>query len=295
MKLIATMPVKNEEWCIGLTLRVALEWCDAVVILLHECSDRSPQIVEDIARENPGRVIITRASGEWTEMQHRQCMLEYARAAGATHIAIIDADELLTANLIFEAKLLKTKVWGRTMIVELPGYNLRGGIWRYHKNGIWGNRWFSTAFRDDPALTWAGDKFHHREPQGLNLQPARPFEHGSGGVLHLWGANERRLRAKSALYKLTERVRWPKKSVIEIDQLYSLAIKGRSGYADPAAWGTPETWTYADVPIDWWELYSDWLPHLDVDAAPWQESECRRIIAQHGTEITRGLDLFGVV
>ena len=37
------------------------------------------------------------------------------------------------------------------------------------------------------------------------------------------------------------------------------------------------------------------MKHLDLDAVPWQESECRRMMAQHGVERFRGLDLFGVV
>ena len=54
-------------------------------------------------------------------------------------------------------------------MIELPGYNLRDCISRYHANGIWGKRWFSLAFKDNPRLHWAGNKFHHREPHGMQL------------------------------------------------------------------------------------------------------------------------------
>src|SRR5687768_3759320 len=101
MRLIATLPAHNEAWVIGASLRAALRWCDAVVVLLHACTDTTPAIVDAIASEHPGRVeIIWDGDAKWSEMTHRQWMLEAARDMGATHLAIVDADEILTGNLI---------------------------------------------------------------------------------------------------------------------------------------------------------------------------------------------------
>jgi|SRR5882672_3963165 len=309
MKLIGMMPVRNEAWCLGLSARVALMWCDELVILLHACTDDSPQIALDLAREFNPRVIAVVDKNEcWDEMRHRQAVLEIARAAGATHLAIIDADEVLTGDLLPDRHGLRNNQgssWGwyprvsPGHILQLPGYNIRGElINRYHDNGIWGNRWFSTIFRDEPCLGWQGDKFHSREPVCLlrskevpPLAPYRPIAQGQGGVMHLWGASERRLRAKHAWYKVTERLRWPEKLVDGIDQKYSLSIKGAPW--DDAA-GTPDTWTYSPVPASWWAPYEHLMQYLDVDAEPWQETEVKRLVAEHGMERFRGLDLFGV-
>lgn len=290
MKLIALMPVRNEEWCLGLSLRVALMWCDAVVVGLHACTDRSADIVLEVKRENPGRVHwITLDDPKWDEMAHRQMLLEIARGQQATHISIVDADEVLTGNLLETGALHACAEDGE--IIRMPGYNLRGSLSRYHANGIWGRRFFSLAFLNVPALSWTGDTFHHREPRGVRLEPYGEVKHGRGGIMHLWGVSERRLRAKHALYKITERLRWPDKPVADIDRMYSWAIHG-----DPrnAAYGTPETWTYADVPASWWSPYAHLMHHLHVDAEPWQEAECRRLIAEHGRGQFAGLDLFGV-
>ena len=300
MRLIATMPVRNEEWCLGLTLRAALMWCDEVVCYMHACTDRSADIVSDVANES-GRVTREWGSGsEWTEMVHRQMLLEAARAYGATHVAIVDADEILTgfpmvpiqpagANGVESGIRYSIEGLPNNSILQLPGYNLRGGLDRYHSSGLWGNRWFSTAFRDDPRLSWTGDRFHHREPMGVSLSGFKPIAQHQGGVMHLLGASERRLRAKSALYKLTERLRWPDKPVAEIDTMYSWAIHGR-----PQCDDTPRTWQYRTVPQEWWAPYAHLMHHLDLDAEPWQEAESRRIVAEH-PGIERGLDLFGVV
>ena len=34
MKLVGIMPVRNEDWCLDLTARAALMWCDELVISL---------------------------------------------------------------------------------------------------------------------------------------------------------------------------------------------------------------------------------------------------------------------
>lgn len=295
MKLIGMMPVRNEDWCLGLTLRAALLWCDEVVVLLHACTDRSQSIVREIFFESGERITIMHADGErWDEMTQRQMMLETARKRGATHLAIIDADEILDGNMATMASTGRFKdiVFGtpENAILELPGYNLRGGIQQYHSNGVWGNRWFSTAFVDAPDLGWSGDRFHHREPGPRKLSPYQPIPQGQGGVMHLWGSSERRLIAKHALYKVTEHTR-KMHHVTWIDREYSLAIHG-----DPqqASYGTPATWTYSPVPDSWWAPYAHLMKYLDVDKEPWQEAEVRRLVAEHGRDKFSGLDLFGV-
>ncbi len=291
MRLVGLMPVRNEAWCCGLTARAALLWMDALVVLNHASTDASVNILQSVSSETGRLFIIHEASPQWDEMRHRQILLDTARYLQATHIAIVDADEILTGNLLCKVPEISNGFW-HGGILELPGYNLRGSIGKYHANGIWGDRWFSTAFQDDKRLHWDGDHFHHRQPKGLELKRYRPISQGKGGIMHLWGASERRLRAKSALYKITERLRWPDKPVAEIEDMYSWAIKGslqRTGI------GTPATWTYADVPSEWWEPYAHLMPHLDVNAEPWQIAECERLVAEQGAARFAGLDLFGVV
>lgn len=303
MKLVGMILVRNEDWILGLSLRTALLWCDAVVVLLHSCTDNSRDIVMQARAENPGIefLVIETDEPDWPEMGHRQLMLEGARTLRATHMAIIDADEILTSNIIGtftregrEAHINPSMIrcaaasLERGMIMQLPGYNLRNGVSSYHSNGVWGKRWFSVGFKDDPALGWAGDTFHRREPQGRTLRPFQPFPQGSGGVMHLWGASERRLIAKHCWYKITEAI-MAQRPIDVIDREYSMSIHGR-GSGD-----NPSTWTYADVPESWWSGYAHLMQFLHLDTVPWQEAECRRLVEQHGRGITKGLDLFGVV
>jgi hypothetical protein len=143
MKLVALMPVRNEDWVLGLSARVALMWCDHLVVLDHASTDRTPAILRSLPPSiRVASSCLRNNDGLWDEMGHRQWLLEVARAENATHIAIVDADEILTANLLGTVGPMIEKL-PRGSILELPGYNLRGSLTRYHANGIWGNRWFS--------------------------------------------------------------------------------------------------------------------------------------------------------
>jgi hypothetical protein len=292
MKLVGCMPIRNEDWVLGLSLRVALLWCDEVVVLLHACTDRSAMIAREVSVESGSRVRLLFYGGEWNEMEHRQLMLETARKRGATHLSIIDADEVLTGNLIRSedperhSPIRYTVESAEYLILELPGYNLHNGIDQYHSNGVWGNRWFSTAFQDAPDLGWSGDRFHHRAPGPRELKPYRPIQQGQGGIMHLWGASERRLIAKHRAYRITETLRWPDKPHAEIERMYSWATDGEAGNA---AIGTPATWTYVPVPESWLAPYSHLMKYLDLDSEPWQEQWCEEQIALHGRERFSGL------
>lgn len=303
MKIIGLMPARNEEWILGFSARVALTWCDELIIRVHASTDRTQQIAEQIAEEIPERhgrsrlCILTDNGFEWDEMRHRQEMLEQARSHGATHIAIIDGDEILSANLLPASPGIREwriREWIESLpdghILELPGYNLRSGIDRYHANGIWGNRWFSVAFKDQPELHWTGDQFHHRAPFGQTLTPWRPIEQGNGGILHFWGANERRLAAKHAWYKLTELLRWPDKPVDQIDRQYNMAV------TPEAAPQFDQHWEYRTAPSEWLSPYRFWIErYLHLDMEPWQERACRELAAQCDPVRVKALDLFGVI
>lgn len=292
MKLVATIPLRNEDWIAGLSLRVALEWCDEIVCLNHASVDHTVDILADVSREYPGRVhVLSCPDSQWTEMQHRQMMLEYARTRGASHIAIVDADEILTGNLVEFARTGIATAAARG-IVDLPGYNLRGGITRYHANGTWGRRHFAVAFKDEPRLYWfdqihKAEQFHHREPFGANARIPSPIPQGQGGIMHLWGASERRLRAKHALYKVTERLRWPEKQIPHIDAMYSWWKTGQRGEE-------PQSWKFADVPDSWWAPYQRWMQYLHLHGQPRQEGIVCELVAKHGRETFSGLDLFGI-
>ncbi len=303
MRLIATMPCKNEDWVLGLTARAVLMWCDELILLDHWSTDRSREIMNQVATEFPGRVTIEDwRTVEWTEMAMRQSMLLEARERGVTHIALVDADEILTGNLLpcrdqasgcFCIKCCISRIPPRELML-LPWVCLCRGIDRYYTDGLWFNKLASLVFKDSPELHWRtreGYDLHHRHPMGREFQfyipltqTADPAEHQGGGM-HLQFLSERRLLAKQALYQITETLRWPGRvTPEELAKLY-----GRTVYeSDPAKVGT------SPVPESWWAPYQHLLKYLDIDSKPWQEAEVIRLVAEYGKEKFQGLDLFGV-
>lgn len=314
MKLVGLMPVRNEAWVLGLSLRVALQWCDEVVCLDHASTDSSAVLISQIHDESEKRVWWRHEpDSNWNEMAHRQRLLEMSRQRGATHIAIIDADEILTGDLLCPIGAVET-VRGATnhgplirdyvkttppgSILQLPLYNLRGSLDRYHANGIWGDRWVSLVFADDPRLSWTGDTDHHREPFGMPARFHKPIEQGRGGILHMWGASERRLRAKHALYKVSNRLRFPKRTTREIELMYNLwrsPADSAAMYPQEKDWH--KAWEFRNVPKEWWQAHEDLTApdgNVDLRGEPWQESMVRELLKNHGQERFQGLDLFGL-
>lgn len=286
-KIVAILPVRSEAWCIGLTLRALLMWVDEAVIAFHNCTDESAGIVCDIKQESDKSVLMYwENSQDWQEMAQRDRLLNHARARGATHVVIIDADEVVSGNLLLSIRRMVEET-PRGSVLQLPWVQLKGSTQTYIASGMWSQQCASAAFPDDPAYHWAarnGYDHHHRHPMGkpLNFHMSLGRDVRKGGCLHLQMASDKRLRAKQSLYVMQETLRWPGRSTpAQLNAMY-----GPTAYAPGA--------TLAPVPAEWWAPYEPLMKYLDVDAEPWQLAECRRLWREHGPEKFAGLDLFGV-
>jgi len=296
MKIVAIMPARNEDWVLGLSARALLQWVDELVILDHCSTDASREIERQLIWENDlDRVSTIEVEDPvWFEMAHRQKLLSAAREDGATHIVTIDADEVVSANLVPHMRDIVADI-PPGHVLQLPWITCRDSIYQQHRTGIWAEQHASAAFVDDPKLFWSqrnGYDFHQRAPMGQPERPFWPIKHSGGGILHLQYSSRRRLLAKQALYKMTEILRWPGKDTLsQINQRYNWAVYG-CVHGD-----NPDTITHDLVPVpeEWWAGYGNLMGYLHVDAEPWQESECRRLVDAHGRHHFQGLDLFGVV
>ena len=285
MKLTAIMPVRNEQWVLGLSARACLEWCDELIVLLHRSTDRSAGILEEIRHELPAEKRILSAASDderWREMDHRQSLLTVARNGGATHIALVDADEVLCGDSLPRVRAISEALKpGECLNVRM--HCMWRGLHQYRvdQSSVWSNRRdLALVFRDKPELHWTAENgYHHhaRAPKG-----AKPSGDQTLGVMHLQFADWRRLTAKHALYKVRERIDYPDKPVGHIESMYNMALDEQ--YLETR---------YA--PRQWTEIYreKDWLRYVDFNDTPWQEAEARRLFVGRGP-LFRGLNLFGV-
>jgi len=283
LQLVNIQPVRNEAWCLGLTARALLRWVDQAVFLLHASSDASGDILEAIAGEYPGRVhVIHEPDPVWKEMHHRQRLLQYAREIGATHVSVLDADEIVAGDTL---AIIRDRIGqlAPRKFAAIKFRNIIDGLDHYRaEQGVWGtDAGTIVAFGDHPHLYWEarnGYDHHQRSPYG-----AEPSDYiTGGGLLHLQFASRRRLVEQHAMYKVIERIKYPQKRIREIDSLYNMA---------PSLGGIEK----GACPAEWWEPYVDLMQHVDVDAEPWHEAEAKRLVEERGRYHFGGLDLFGIV
>ncbi len=253
MKIIAIMPARNEEWVIQASVQAALEWVDEIVVVAHQCTD---QTIEQALINTPGSVHVIGASHvEWHDMAQRQQGLELARRLGATHIALIDADEILTANLRPSirdrfASLREKESFDVQMIV--PWHSV---VERRADDCVWTRAKITLGFRDDPIIHWLTENgeydLHRRRPMdvsGIYTLETHLFE---GGVFHLQFADRLRLSAKHLYYKLFEHIRWPDRSTVEaLNQKYGQALDESDLVTVP-------------IPREWW---GNELQHINSSA-----------------------------
>jgi len=284
MRLVALMPIRNEDWILGLSLRAVLRWADQVAVVLHCCTDGSRQIVEQVAKENPNRVlykVIDDACDYYPETRVRNTLLAMGRDLGATHFALVDADEVLCGTDLDHVRNVIAQLQPPACL-SVPMRPLWRSLWQVRTDYcVWTQARISLAFAEGPHLVgWQsrdGYEWHKRHPYDCTLVPCDQLD----GVMHLQFANWRRLRAKHAWYKMMEALRCPWRSHAEIDAQYNMALDEAGLITEP-------------VPSAWWEPYSDLLGYVDMGKPPWHEQQVQQWWSQHGPAVFGGLNLFGL-
>ena len=290
MRLIGLMLARNEDWIVGMSARVALQWCNRLVVLNHASTDGTGAILEDLKRAHGERVMVCdwQGKGVWDEMDARQRTLEIGRKLGGTHFAIIDADEVPTANVLPQLRYW-FKALSPAQRLDLPMIP----IWRSHlqhraDDCVWTRAHITLGFQDAPGLAWRADEdgycHHARAPRGClhATQASKPLDRSKGGVMHLQWMSWERVLAKHRWYKMAERLRWPNREPVEVvDARYDQALD--------------ETGIKLErVPAEWWENYANIIHHVDPDRVPWHVRECERMMAEHGEKPFEGLNLWGM-
>lgn len=281
MRVIGLMMVRNEGWILRCSLPAALRWCDQVMVLDHGSEDDTSKIISEIADQHPGRVAweFAAASSDWQEMDLRQITLDAGREMGGTHFAMIDADEVLTANYIWAIRRwVKELQPGDVLDVPMvPAW--RDPYQQRVDDCVWTSAWLSVAFADDDGMAWraAGDGYqhHHRCPYGVR-EVVRRGSRGEGGAMHLQFANPRRLLAKHRLYACADWLRWPKRETpVQLKRKYTQALDERALHLEK-------------VPDAWWQGHCPQA--IDIDGVPWHEGALETLKARNPGHEWHGLD-----
>lgn len=335
MKIVGMMMVRNEDWVLGLSLRAALEWCDEVLVLDHRSTDRTGEIIDEVKAEagcRLRRVHVEMMTETWSEMAYREAMLQAARALGATHAAIIDADEVLTGNL-----LVKVRDWVAGLdpghVLDLPMVPTWGDMAHYRNDkSVWSRSSISVAIAMTDGMHYAtrGPEqydFHNRTPKGCGSRIRPLAVSRASSAVRADGDNgddarndddlpsgrngdDARNRKRAGVgfdaggggvfhlqFADRERLMWK-------HTLYKMTEVLRWPDREPVAkvdakyeQALDETGLIrSPVPTDWWQPYIDrgWINHVKMDATPWQRGECFRLLGEHGRDRFGALNLRGI-
>jgi len=147
-KVIAVMPVRDEEWILERSLADLSTYIDEIVMVDDGSTDRTPEIIRSFPKVTaihtnpPG----TRPFGNGCEANNRNKLLDMARARNAEIILQIDSDEIFSDSIKVELpKIIALKSSTKFQIVHLYGDmdHFRvdgdyGGFFRYRL--FWMNR-----------------------------------------------------------------------------------------------------------------------------------------------------------
>ncbi len=265
MKIVGCMVARNEAWCLPASIHAAMQWLDELCVLVHASTDASGRITERACEQYPGRVFVDRVTdGAWNEADYRGQLHAQARELGATHVAIIDADEVLTTLGMAGIRAEAAKMQPGD-ILWVPWIHCWRSPTKYRSDGgVFGVARVPILFADHSSLRYAADadgyQTHKRIPRGANRREAWTRDSGMG-VLHCQHVVWRRVGAKQRLYAMNEMLGFG-----EVRANYA-------GTLDEA--GLELT----DMPGDWWPVDPGLL---DLEAEPWQEAEIVRLVGVHG-------------
>lgn len=284
MNLFGAMVVHNEDWVIGLTARALLLLVDELVVLNHASTDNTLAILDEINRESGNRVhVVHEPDPVFHSITFYERVVKVCKLAGATHVVLLDADELLASCMLPEARAeieaLEQNQFLETLWVPISRslHTKDTGVRSRWKTGFA----FPVENYEYPQIPSTHYDIHwSRIP--LSLNGVRPVgKYSSGGLMHLQYVDERRMKAKAVLWKMTELLRWPKRSTVEF----------LNSWYDAAVYDMRET---SPVPDDWWTKYAGWEKNVVIGGESIIERQVKELWVKH-KDLFRGLNTFGIV
>ena len=266
--LFALIPVYNDEWVIGFSARAALRWCDGIVLLDRGSTDRSMDIIQEIASDHPDQVsILIDYNKDKKDSEILEPMLREAEEKGATHIVVLSAHEILSSNLF----RIRDEILGfpEGNAFRIPYIRCWKGF-DFHRTDrpFWGGQLIPFAFRSSPTFHYKSSSGSERLPWGPQWIQTSPVREDQGGLLDLENVFWRRSRAKyywKEMQRVIKKPDWKRKVASGICMLDEANMK------------------IAPIREEWWDGYTDIIGNIDMSEISFYEKEVTRLIERHGS------------
>lgn len=279
-KIIALLPVKNEQYYLPSYLKNVLPIVDKLIVIDDNSTDNGVNIIKNIAGEKASiHKNETEVKAGWAEFSIRQKLLELGREAGGEIFVILDADETFTTNFLPLARKVfnKLEVGQKLSLQWLACY--KSSTHYIDDNSVWSNNFKDFAVRDD-------GKISHIDPKttiGVGRTPGPntdtnwlKLNNKYGAVLHYQFTNWNNFQLKQCWYRMNECLLQGKQNVENINQKYSITLEN------------PMTRVRA-CPNEW--LLG--LPEIDINeqSASWHLEAIKQMIEIYGAEYFSGLNI----
>lgn len=282
-KVVGLVQVKNEQIFIQQCLKALSLYTDAIVVLDDASTDDTVDIVKSLATECKIEVLIENKEWkEWNEPSNKNKLLQAARSIGGTHMVIIDADEM------FSAECLKDNYLRNKILSLNPGDSMGlmwVNLWRSYKQyrddgSVWVPRDIQRIFCDDGAAYYP-DGFLHASsiPKGLKgvYYPGTDI---SRGILHFQFVNWENLLVKQAWYRCLEHIHDPRKSIGDINATYGQSKNERNIRFKKAK----KTWF----------AYDFFDPSIFKESEKWRKKQVNEWFARYGKAFFKTLDIWDI-
>jgi glycosyltransferase involved in cell wall biosynthesis len=211
MKIIALMPLKNEEWILKTTIPQLRKFADEILCLDGGSTDGTLEYLK-----SQGVSVKPQTEKKINFSAWRREVLEWGRERGGTHFIWLDADEAFTTNFLgekngaisFRDRLSKMKP-GQKLALQWLCLWKSPYVYRDDAS-VWSNLYKDFIVCDDPKTTFTDTYIHEGRTPGPNAHPdgsstwirIPPTE---GAVLHFQFVPFDRYQIKQAWQRCNER------------------------------------------------------------------------------------------
>ncbi|MBC8492255.1 MAG: glycosyltransferase family 2 protein [Chloroflexi bacterium] len=281
MKIIAVMPVRNEDWILERNLQTLSHFCDVIIVADQNSTDNTRQI----CKRYPKVLLIRNPCEQFDQSKARQLLLDTVREFDGYNIILaVDADEIVSGNV------LDNPAWDNALDSLEPGVSslLQWIIlWKHpfrirDDTSVWSNSWKHFICRDDRKTNFSEQAIHEPRIPRPFTDRARRFEEVK--VLHYQFVTWQRMLSKQRYYRVLERMMSPTKSPDAINQTYVITRDERGMVLKQV----PEEWVKP-----WQDLGVD-LEHFAEEELFWYDIEILRFFGQHSTQDFADLDIWDV-
>lgn len=286
MKIICTLPFKNERHYLPIFLKNVIPIVDKVIAIDDNSTDNSRQILESAGSKvkvYSSKDFITNEEFIKTEYFIRSKLLELAREEKATHYMCLDADETFTSNFVPHARKIISKLGpGQKLAMQWLAMWKTADHYRDDQS-VWSNNFKDFVVCDDGKSTHnnPGKSFGFGRTPGENTDNNwLRLNNKYGAVLHFQFTNWRNFQIKQLWYRMSELIEQGPNFVKAINNKFSITLDDGNALVRKC----PDEWiTGLDT------------KHLHALQDSWHAIQIKNWASEYGEEYFRNLDNFNII